>query len=400
MAKFFPTTSITPRSETFKDYPQARKKAGDIFHEAGVYPALRPLIFRLDPEQAHTLTLALLRLGGSNSATRTLLSAWFRPRTAGPQVKAFGLTFPNPIGLAAGYDKDGLGWPGLAALGFGHIEIGTVTPRPQPGNPQPRVFRLEHDRALINRMGFPSRGAEFLRRRLQKPRAGGPIIGVNIGRNKLTPNEDAVWDYLDLLRTFAPLADYLAINVSSPNTPGLRNLQSRQALGDLLAPLAAERDAQASLLGRPVPLLVKLAPDLSGSELDGALDAILTHGIDGAIISNTTVRRGGLGSSARYESGGLSGAPLGPRSTEMVREVVERIGGCLPVIASGGVMNTADAQAKLDAGAALVQIYTGMIYSGPGIVKTILDSGLEVRPGSKKLKEKDSLVESPIQERG
>jgi len=342
------------------------------------YALLRPLIFRLQPEQAHHLVITLLRLGGSNPLTRALIRWYFKPRNPGPAVTAFGLTFPNPIGLAAGFDKDGLAWRGLACLGFGHLELGTVTPRPQPGNPSPRVFRLVEDRAIINRMGFPSRGAEFLAKQLHGPRPQGIVLGVNIGKNRDTSLEEASRDYLMLLRVFAPLADYLAINVSSPNTPGLRQLQQRQMLENLLRPLAEERAILSRQLGRTVPLLVKLAPDLSDEELDAALEAILTCRIDGVIIGNTTLRRDGLRSPLARETGGLSGAPLNALNTRLVAEVVRRTGGSLPVVASGGVMSAAQAQEKLDAGATLVQIYTGLIYEGPGFVRHILNAGLRL----------------------
>jgi dihydroorotate dehydrogenase len=338
------------------------------------YDLVRPLIFRMEPETAHHVTLALLRMGGAVAPARGLLTAAFRPTAADCTVQAFGLTFPNPVGLAAGYDKDGLGWRGLATLGFGHIEIGTVTPRPQAGNPGPRVFRLVEDRAVINRMGFPNRGAEFMVHRLQGKRPAGLILGVNIGKNLTTSLEHAGEDYLSLVKTFAPLADYLTINVSSPNTPGLRMLQTRGALEALLRPLDAERRAQSAQLGRHVPLLVKLAPDLTSDELDGALEAIRAANIDGVITSNTTLSRRGLTSALASESGGMSGAPARQRNTQIVRDVVQRTGGRLPVIASGGIMNPEDAREKLDAGAVLVQLYTGLIYEGPGLVKAILNS--------------------------
>jgi dihydroorotate dehydrogenase len=339
-----------------------------------MYKTLRPLIYLLTPEQAHHTTIAMLSLGGAIPPTNALLRAWFRPRHAGPKVHLFGLDFPNPIGMAAGYDKDGDGWRGLACLGFGHIEVGTVTPRPQPGNPQPRVFRLVEDQAVINRMGFNNRGAEYLAKRISHRRPGEPVIGVNIGKNKTTPLEEAHQDYLSLLRTFASLADYLAINISSPNTPDLRKLQSRAALEALLRPLAAEKQIQSQKLGRNVPVLVKLAPDLNDEELDDALDAIVSYNMDGVIIGNTTISRPDLVSAQRKESGGLSGAPLTQLSTQMVRKVNTRLQGKIPIIASGGVMNAADAKEKLDAGAGLVQIYTGLIYSGPGLVKEILNA--------------------------
>jgi dihydroorotate dehydrogenase len=339
-----------------------------------LYDLLRPVLFRLPPEAAHNLTLALLQAGGAVPPVRWLLQESFRPAQAGRGVRAFGLSFANPVGLAAGYDKDGLGWRGLATLGFGHIEVGTVTPRPQSGNPGPRVFRLVEDQAVINRMGFPNRGAEFVAQRLQGKRPAGLILGVNIGKNLTTSLEHAGEDYLDLVKVFASLADYLTINVSSPNTPGLRNLQGRDALEALLHPLDAERRAQSAGLGRHVPLLVKLAPDLTSDELDGALEAILATGMDGVLTSNTTLSRRGLTSPLASESGGMSGAPAGQRNTQLVRDVVHRTGGRLTVVASGGIMRPEDAREKLDAGATLVQLYTGLIYAGPGLVKAVLEA--------------------------
>ncbi len=361
------------------DYPLVETinrtlRRSDLRGNVRLYDLLRPLIFRMAPETAHHVTLALLRAGGAVLPARRLLQAAFRPPVAVSPVQAFGLTFPNPVGLAAGYDKDGLGWRGLATLGFGHIEIGTVTPRPQAGNPGPRVFRLVDDRAVINRMGFPNRGAEFVAQRLQGKRPAGLMIGVNIGKNLTTSLEHAGEDYLSLVKTFAPLADYLAINVSSPNTPGLRTLQTRSALEALLRPLDAERRAQSERLGRRVPLVVKLAPDLTPDELDGALDAILAAGIDGVITSNTTLSRKGVTSPLAGESGGMSGAPARQRNTQIVRDVVRYTGGRLPVIASGGTMSPSDAQEKLDAGATLVQLYTGLIYEGPGLVREIVEA--------------------------
>ena len=294
------------------------------------------------------------------------------------QVQAAGITFPNPLGLAAGYDKDALAWHGLESLGFGHLELGTVTPRPQPGNPEPRMFRLVEDNAVINRMGFPSRGADFVARRLQNRKPGGLVIGMNIGKNKDTELEEAEQDYVPLVRLFAPLADYLAVNVSSPNTPGLRKLQEAGMLAGLLRPIAEERDRQNAQLGRRVPVFVKLAPDLDEDQLDSALQAITDTGMDGVIISNTTISRPVLKSTLAGETGGLSGAPLTALNTRLVKLTVQKLNGRLPVIASGGVMNAADAQAKLDAGAVLVQLYTGLIYAGPGLVKEILNSGLKI----------------------
>ncbi len=373
-----------------------------------MYPLFRSLLFRLDPEAAHTLTLYAIRFSGMIPPASWLIRQFF---AAPPHpVTAFGLTFPNPVGLAAGYDKDGLGWRGLACLGFGHIEIGTVTPRPQPGNPKPRLFRLIPERGVINRMGFPGRGADFVAERLKveepalslskgsKVKVGNstldpvpstvnrqplPILGVNIGKNKDTPLEAAASDYVSLVQTFAPLADYLAVNVSSPNTVGLRRLQARDALAALLAEVAGERQAQADRLGRGVPVLVKLAPDLTDAELDDALDAISSAGMDGVIATNTTISREELRSPLAVETGGLSGAPLRAMSTAMVRKIYQRTQGHLPIIGVGGIASAADAREKLDAGAALVQLYTGLIYSGPAVVKQIVRGLIESKNASR-----------------
>lgn len=342
-----------------------------------LYKPLKPLIYRLTPEQAHHTTVAMLRLTGALPPARWLLRSLFRPRLEGPVVEAFGLRFANPLGLAAGYDKDGLAWRGLQTLGFGHLELGTVTPKPQPGNPPPRVFRLVQDEAVINRMGFPGLGAEFMARRLRGRREGNALIAVNIGKNKLTPAEEAPRDYLSLTQTFAPLADFLVVNVSSPNTPGLRELQSRAALEGILGPL----DPARMVGGRRTPILVKLAPDLDDEGLDGALEAALSSGMDGVIAANTTLRRDGLTSPLRGEEGGMSGRPLDAISQDFLEKVVRRLDGRLPVVASGGVMDAAGARRRMDAGAALVQLYTGLIYSGPALVQQILNSGELQRKG-------------------
>jgi len=343
-----------------------------------LYQLVKPLIYKLQPEQAHHLTIAMLQMGGGIAPGRWLIQAMFHARQNGPEVKAFGLTFPNPLGMAAGYDKDGLGWRGLAGLGFGHIEVGTVTPKAQPGNPTPRCFRLVPDEAVINRMGFPNRGADFLARRLRFKRPKGLILGVNIGKNKVTPLEEAANDYVVLVEQFAPLADYLAVNVSSPNTPDLRKLQAGDALTPLLSAIQAAREAQTAKLGRKTPVLVKLAPDLSAAELDAALDAIVITRMDGVIIGNTTISRPALQSPMAGEIGGLSGKPLSAINQAMVGRVVKLLDGKLPVVASGGVMTPADAQARLDAGATLVQLYSGLIYSGPALVQQILNAGLKL----------------------
>lgn len=333
-----------------------------------MYPLIRNLLFRISPEQAHNLTINLLRLVGLLPPLRAVLSRLFASPPNPLQV--FGCHFPNPIGMAAGYDKDALAWRGLACLGFGHIEVGTITPLPQPGNPQPRLFRLPEHQALINRMGFPGKGAQFAARQLQPPKPAGLVLGVNIGKGKHTPLEQAAQDYLLLMEIFAPLADYLAINVSSPNTLGLRQLQARQALADLLEKLAHQRQELANT--KPLPLLVKLSPDLSDGEMDDALDVILANGMNGVIATNTTTSRSLIAGHPRAgEAGGLSGAPLRQLSTEMIRKIHQRTQGKLPIIGAGGIVDVASAQEKLEAGACLVQLYTGLIYAGPLVVKEI-----------------------------
>ncbi|HBG74815.1 MAG: dihydroorotate dehydrogenase (quinone) [Chloroflexi bacterium GWB2_49_20] len=332
-----------------------------------MYKYLRPVLFRLDPENAHSLTLNLVRLAGIFPLARWLLQA----RYAAPDnpVSAFGLTFKNPIGLAAGYDKDGVAVRGLAALGFGHIEVGTVTPRPQPGNPRPRIFRLVEDQAVINRMGFPGRGADFVTRQLAAiQRPSSIVLGVNLGKNKDTPLEEAAGDYIGLMHIFAPLADYLTINISSPNTVGLRRLQGRQMLNELLGAIARERIS----LPCNIPVLVKLAPDLEKNELEDALEVILATGMDGIVATNTTLSRPDLKSTRAVESGGLSGTPLQALSLKMLEKIVRNVGGRIPVVSVGGVMTPADADRRLQAGATLVQVYTGLIFAGPGLIKKIL----------------------------
>lgn len=335
-----------------------------------MYRLFRPLLFQLDPERAHALSLRLMNaVGRSQWLTSLLCRGYAAPHHP---VKVFGLTFPNPVGLAAGYDKDGLGWRGLACLGFGHIEVGTVTPLPQPGNPAPRLFRLPEDQALINRLGFPGKGAAYVARQLQGKRPRQVLLGVNLGKNADTPLDQAASDYLELMQVFARLADYLVINVSSPNTTGLRRLQARQALSELLYALVEKRRWLAVENGRRTPLLVKLAPDLEDDELDDALEVLISHRVDGVVATNTTTRRDSLRSASAREPGGLSGAPLRARSTQAVRRLVERSQGKLPVVAVGGVMSCDDLKEKLDAGAALVQVYTGLVYRGPGLVKELL----------------------------
>jgi dihydroorotate dehydrogenase len=341
-----------------------------------IYPLFREALFQLDPEVVHGLTLRLIRLSGQLPPIRALLNAWFSAEDK--PVDVFDIHFRNPVGLAAGYDKDGLGWQGLAYLGFGHIEVGTVTLEPQEGNPKPRLFRLVHERALINRMGFPGKGASFAAHQLHGKRPNGVVLGVNIGKNKNTPNEEAARDYLALQEIFTPLADYLAINVSSPNTLELRRLQARDQLEALLGELEQKRDQMIESNSPRIPILVKLAPDLDDAELEDALAAISDTGMDGVIVSNTTISREGLELGTEEhptiarQTGGLSGAPLSNRSTEMIRSVHRLTNGKMPVVGVGGIMDFAGAREKLDAGASLIQVYTGMVYAGPGLVKQIV----------------------------
>jgi dihydroorotate dehydrogenase len=333
-----------------------------------------PLLSCLDAETAHESTLSALGM-----VQRWRLGHWLLRTIAGrlPQqpVQLCGLTFPNVLGLAAGFDKDARAAVGLAALGFGHVEVGTLTPRPQAGNERPRIFRLPQDEALINRMGFPNDGVEAavprLRQLAQARRRF--VLGVSLGKQKDTPLEEAAGDYAVVMRAVYPYADYLAVNISSPNTPGLRVLQGGDYLGNLLAVLVAQSTSLAEQhhLSRR-PLLVKIAPDLAWSEIDVLLAAVTTNGIDGLIATNTTIRREGLRSQAQSESGGLSGRPLRERSTEIVAYVNRQTNGRLPIIGVGGVYNAAGVKAKLDAGASLVQLYTALVYEGPGLPGRIL----------------------------
>jgi dihydroorotate dehydrogenase len=339
-----------------------------------VYHLIRPLLFRLDAERAHGLTLAALRAAGRFAITRRLLLRLYEVDDPRLEVEAFGLRFKNPVGLAAGYDKNGVAVSGLNGLGFGHIEIGTLTRLPQAGNPRPRIHRLPGAQALVNSMGFPNAGIDALPAMLRNaPGLAGSgrrptRIGINLGKGRDTPLETAVEDYCALLAAVdaSGQADYVAINVSSPNTSGLRQLQSRDALENLLGALVELRDG----LRPRLPLLVKVAPDLTEAETDDVLAAVAGSGADGLIVSNTTISREGVPEAAEL-AGGISGAPLRQRSTAMIRRLARQTDGRLPIIGVGGVMSPADAIEKLRAGASLVQIYTGLVYVGPGLVRDI-----------------------------
>jgi dihydroorotate dehydrogenase len=333
-----------------------------------IYQSLvRPILFSLSPEAAHNLALRNLRAASSLPAVLRLLERFKPP----PKPKTvFGLTFPNPIGLAAGFDKNGVAIPAWAALGFGFVEIGTVTARAQPGNPKPRIFRYPGQEALINRLGFNNDGADAVADRLQRLRErpesvrGWPAIpvGINIGKSKITPIEQAVEDYLYSFRLLARHADYIVLNVSSPNTPGLRSLQEHDALEQLLGAIRRENETARK------PVLLKIAPDLSLSELEQIITACEEHAIAGIIATNTTLDHSAI-PSARDQTGGLSGRPLREKSTEFVRAITSR--SQLPVIASGGISDAASAREKLEAGAQLLQVYTGYVYRGPGFLREI-----------------------------
>jgi dihydroorotate dehydrogenase len=332
-----------------------------------------PLLRRLEAERAHEEALALLEWAQRSPVGRAALRLVAGPLPQRP-ISLFGLTFPNALGVAAGFDKDARVAAALALLGFGHVEVGTLTPQPQAGNPRPRVFRLPADGALINRMGFPNEGVAAAVPRLRALAAVRRdfVLGVSVGKQKETPLAAAAADYTAVMRAVYPYADYLAVNISSPNTPGLRELQGGQYLDGLLASLQAENGLLAAQHGvRRRPLLVKIAPDLTWPELDGVLTAVLDNGIDGLIATNTTVSRAGV-SDWRAEAGGLSGRPLAARSNEVIAYVWRQTGGRLPVIGVGGVQTADDVHAKLDAGAALAQLYTGLVYEGPGVAGRIL----------------------------
>ena len=331
------------------------------------YFLIRPLLFALDAERAHELTLRLLAAG--NSLGFRISS----PVNSHP-VEVMGLRFPNRVGLAAGLDKDGTAVDGLERLGFGFLEVGTVTPRPQPGNPKPRLFRLTEHQAIINRMGFNNAGIDALVERVARVRYRG-ILGINIGKNFDTPIERAVDDYLFCLDKAYPLASYITVNISSPNTKNLRQLQGASELDALLRTLKSRQTALADKHGKYVPLALKIAPDLDPGQIINISDALRRHRIDAVIATNTTLSREGVESSPLAgEAGGLSGSPLFDKSTGVIRSLAAALTGELPIIAAGGLTNGARARAKIDAGAALVQIYSGLIYRGPQLIGECIDA--------------------------
>ncbi|GAC1593396.1 MAG: quinone-dependent dihydroorotate dehydrogenase [Myxococcales bacterium] len=345
-----------------------------------LYRAFKPLLFRLDAERAHGFAGALLLAWARlfPAPVRIGLPAGRAAGDSGLAQTLWGVRFPSPVGLAAGMDKGQVLAPAFFRLGFGFVEIGSTTPRPQAGNPRPRLFRLPDERAIINRMGFNNPGAAAVARRLARlPRQPGPV-GINLGRNKDTPNERAAEDYAAAFRALAPLADYAAINVSSPNTPGLRALQAENELARLVAAVARERDALAAASGgRRVPLLVKLSPDEDADRLCGIAEAALGAGADGIIATNTTLVRTGVESHRHAaQAGGLSGAPLAAAALRACARLYLRIGARAPIVGVGGILGAHDAYARIRAGASLVQVYTALVYGGPGVARA-LSAGLE-----------------------
>lgn len=335
---------------------------------AKMYPIMKPLLFRLDAERAHVWTTWMMRMAHS---FRLLGSE--APANAKP-AEVFGIRFPNVLGLAAGMDKSASCVDAWGAVGFGFVEVGTLTPRPQPGNPKPRLFRLPEHEALINRMGFNNPGIESAVARLKKRRTKA-VVGVNIGKNFDTPNESAQDDYLKCLRAAYPVADYVAVNISSPNTKGLRDLQAEDAIRRLVGTLRQEQGRLGFEHGRHVPMLVKIAPDLDEAQIEALVRVFNELAVDGIIATNTTIVREAV---ARHplanQAGGLSGAPVTRRSTEVVRAFRQLLRPQTPIIGVGGIMCGADACEKLDAGAALVQVYSGLVYRGPGLVGDVLDA--------------------------
>ncbi len=332
-----------------------------------VYPFLKKLLFNLDAEKTHDLCLKWLKISHRLGLTR------FLPKPVPAPCRAMGLEFENPVGLAAGFDKNGDYIDALAALGFGFIELGTVTPRPQPGNPSPRLFRIPEHQAIINRMGFNNKGVDYLVSKIKKCSFPG-VIGVNIGKNLTTDVTHAHEDYLYCFQRAYPHADYVTINISSPNTPGLRNLQLKDHLGALLGLIQTERKKLFQMYHRHVPVVVKIAPDLTDTEIFSFTEIFQKSGLDGVIATNTTLSREGIETSGiAHEQGGLSGAPLRNRALHVLKILKNTLDNHTTLIASGGIMTADDALQRLTSGAKLVQLYTGLVYSGPGMVNETVE---------------------------
>lgn len=339
---------------------------------------LKPVFFQMDAENAHHLVIGSMKAVGAVPGGTGLLGAlWGTQAVPELQMNIAGLNFPGPVGLAAGLDKNGVAVAGFSSVGFGFVEVGTVTPQPQPGNDKPRLFRLPPDEALINRMGFNNVGADEMDRNLSRLTRHKVPVGVNIGKNKWTPNEQAEDDYRTCIRKLYRHADFFVVNISSPNTPDLRNLQHGDELRSLLAAVKEELAKQAAGAAQK-PVFVKIAPDLGGNELQYMAETIERSGVSGVIATNTTLSRDGLTHANRGEAGGMSGRPLTQRSTQIVRQLYEATGGRLPIIGCGGIFTAQDAYGKIRAGASLVEIYTSLIYRGPGIVREIQQGLLEL----------------------
>lgn len=332
---------------------------------------IRRFLFKFDPEVVHYFTFDFLKIIFKIPGTKALVKSIYQLNDPRLEREVFGLKFKNPVGLAAGFDKDAKLYKELDAFGFGFVEIGTVTPKPQPGNEKKRIFRLKEDEAIINRMGFNNEGVEAAVKRLKYNKD--VLIGGNIGKNKTTPNEDAVGDYMICFDALFDYVDYFVVNVSSPNTPNLRALQEKKPLTELLKTLQNKNEQKP----KPKPILLKIAPDLTDSQLLDIIDIITETGIAGVIATNTTIARGDLKSANRDEMGGLSGRPVKNRSTEVIRFLAEKSNRAFPIIGVGGIHSAEDALEKLDAGASLVQLYTGFIYEGPGLIKKINKKVLE-----------------------
>ena len=331
-----------------------------------LYALVKPFLFQLDAEYAHDLTLKSLKVAEKSG----LLALLPKPNPCKPR-EVMGLTFPNPVGLAAGLDKNGAVIDGMAALGFGFLEIGTITPRPQPGNPKPRLFRVKEAEGIINRFGFNNLGVDNLIQNVQASKYRG-ILGINIGKNFDTPNERAVDDYLICMRKVYAHASYITVNISSPNTKNLRQLQEKDALDALLATLKAEQKILADKYGKYVPIALKIAPDLDGAQIIEIADLLKAHQFDGVIATNTTLARDAVeGLPNANETGGLSGAPVREKSTMVISQLSKQLAGELPIIGVGGILSGADAAEKIAAGASLVQVYSGLIYRGPSLVRAI-----------------------------
>ncbi len=332
-----------------------------------LYPLFKSIAFRFDPEWVHEKTLHHLQ-----RAARPGKPHWLVGPVPEKPVEVMGLRFRNPVGLAAGMDKNGACVDGFGSLGFGFLELGTVTPRPQPGNPKPRLFRMPEHQAILNRMGFNNEGVDALLRNLESSGYDG-VVGINIGKNFDTPIEKAVEDYLVCLRAVYSRADYVTLNISSPNTSNLRELQKGDAFRGLLEAVAAEREILRGQTGKRTPLVIKIAPDVDEEQLDFIASSLVAFGMDGVIATNTTLDRAAVqGHPRAAEAGGLSGAPVRKRSTEVIRGLSQRLEGRVPIIGVGGIFTAADAREKLEAGASLVQVYTGLIYQGPTLVRDIL----------------------------